>query len=279
MAFPGSVCLRGGDIYRTSTVQIYPLGTRGYTNDGRVFRYTKNGATALTVGSLIQAEAVGTEADDQLVVTAKGVTSGSTKITANLSTNIALTAACPVNEYKEGYLFVNDGTGEGQMVQIASHELVTSAASGGHTTIMFMDYAEFTTAVSTASTASELGLVKNLYDDVIEFPATMTAPPVGIAPRAVAANAYFWLQTWGVATCKVNSAGTGIPAVGLPLMPATVAGDVSRPALLASTKFTSGGAFDGARATFMAIGRPIIGTCVEVGADGETGLIDLKLAP
>ncbi len=278
MAFPGSVCLRGGDIYRTSSIQIYPLGTRGYTNDGRAFRYTKNGAVALVVGSLIQAEAPDAQfSDDQLTVTGKGIAAGSTKITARFSTNS--TGGVSVDQYKEGYLFVNDGEGEGQMVQIVTHELATTAGAGGVSTVQFMDYGEFTEAVSTATTASQMGFIKNLYDDVIEFPAVMTSVPVGIAPRGVAANFYFWLQTWGIAPCKVNSADTGIPAVGFPLMPATIAGDVSRPFLLASTKGTSAGAFDNARDTFIAAARPILGACVEVGADGETGLIDLKLAP
>ncbi|KKN57535.1 hypothetical protein LCGC14_0560810, partial [marine sediment metagenome] len=250
MAFPGSVALRGGDQYRTTSDQIYPLGTRAYTNDGRVFRYTKNGGTALTVGSLIQAEAPGGYSDDQLLVTGEAVTSGSTSVLIKFSTGS--TVASPVDEFKEGYLFVNDGTGEGQMVQIRTHEVATTAGAGGNSTVQFMDYGEFTAVVSTGDTAAELGLIKNPYDDVIEFPATMTGIPVGITPRGVAANQHFWLQTWGIAPCKVKSSGTGVPAVGFPLMPATVAGDVSRPFWNASTKFTSAGAFNGARATFMA---------------------------
>ena len=280
MAFPGSVCLRGGDIYRTSTVQIYPLGTRGYTNDGRVYRYTKNGTSALTVGKLIQNAVINADwSDDAVSVTGAAVTSGTTKIKVHFSTDSS-NGPSSVNSFAEGYLFVNDGNGEGQMVQVLSHEAWTTAAAGGKSTIQFMDYAEFTTGISTVTTASELGIIKNLYDDVVVFPATMTGVPVGVTPRAVAANAYFWLQTWGLAVCVVNSAGVCVPKVGYPLMPATEIGQVHRPFLSFSTKKASEAAsISNMRAAWIAQARPLIGTCVEVGADGETGLVDLKLAP
>lgn len=281
MAFPGSVRLNGQHIYRTSSVQIYPLGTRGYLNDGRIFRYTKNGATALTVGSLIQAEAPSADHKSSLVVTTGGsFSSGDTAMLIKFSTDTTGVGTLGADNYKEGYLYFHDGAGEGMMVQIASHEAATTVNDAAFwSTMQFMDYAELTTKGSTATTASNYGIVKNLYDDVIEFPTAMTCVPVGITPRAVAANYYFWLQTWGVAPCRVKSAGTGIPAVGFPLMPATVAGDVSRPWWNASTKFTSAGVLNGMRTDFMAAQRPIVGTCLEVGATGETGLIDLKLAP
>lgn len=281
MAFPGSVRLNGRHIYRTSTVQIFPLGTRGYMDDGRVFRYTKNGATALTVGSLIQQAVISADHGAGQVISSGGsFSSGDTAMLAKFSTDTTGTATMVADNYKEGYLFFTDGSGEGMMVQIASHEAGTTGSSlEYYSTIQFMDYAELTTGGSTGSTASNYGIIKNLYDDVIVFPTAMTGVPVGITPRAVAANAYFWMQTWGIATCKVSSTDTGIPAVGFPLMPATVAGDVARPWHTASTKFTSAGVLNGMRTDFMAAQRPILGTCVEVGADGETGLIDLKLAP
>lgn len=280
MAFFNSILLAQGDQYKQyAASRGRPLGTRGYTRDGRAFRWTKNGATALTPGLLVQSETVGTESDDQLVKAGGVVSSGSTKITLNFSTNITLTTALLVNEYAEGFLFVNHNQGVGQMVQVASHETATSAAADGHSTVMFMPGNEFTTQVSTAS---ELGIVKNPYDDVVRTTNTLTGPVVGIAPMYVTANYYFWLQTWGPATAKFLSSGTNLPKVGYPVVAElSTDGDVAALFGDATTKRSSiGGAFStGMRNAILLMYREALGTVIELGATGETGIIDLKLAP
>ena len=48
--------------------------------------------------------------------------------------------------------------------------------------------------------SSQVGLVANPYMHVIPTPGgAQTARCVGYAPREVADNAYFWVQTWGEA--------------------------------------------------------------------------------
>lgn len=277
MGIVGSILLKGKEIYRTTSDKRHPLGTRGYTRDGRVFRYARNGATALAVGKLVQAEAPQASLSDDLSVNA-AKTSGSTAI------NITVTTVTTINAFAEGYFFVNDGAGEGQMVPILSH----SSASTGSTlasrmSIEFADGGLLTTYVSTGKTGttdSEVGIVRNPYDKAIICPATVTSIPLGITPRAVAANYYFWVQTWGPAVAQVNSAGTGIPAAGFPLVPATVAGAVSRYWGYLSTKDSSATWAGGdVRVTMIKYGHYPIGNCMEVGADGESGMVDLKLAP
>ncbi len=279
--FFNSVLLTQGDIYKEySTQRGRPLGTRGYTRDGRVFRWAKNAGTyALEVGRLVQSAAVpGTFSDDLTINAGLGVTSGATKVSLTFTT--ALAADTTANEYKEGFLFVNDGPGEGQMVQIASNESHTSATT--LTCIADFQFAtgeEFTTAVTTAS---EIGIVKNLYDDVIPPTNGLTGSIAGIAPRHITASYYFWLQTWGPCPCLVYSTGTNIPAAGYPVAAyLSTDGDVVRLFGEATTKLSSGATpfASGFRSAIMVLWRQPIGTVMEVGANGEFGVVDLKLAP
>ncbi|KKN36498.1 hypothetical protein LCGC14_0773210 [marine sediment metagenome] len=277
MGIVGSILLKGKEIYRTTSDKRHPLGTRGYTRDGRVFRYARNGGVALAVGKLVQSEAPQTNLSDDLSVNI-GVTSGAAAI------NITVTTVTTLNAFAGGYIFVNDGAGEGQMAQILSH---TSASTGStlnsRMNIELADGGIFTTAVSTGAvgtTDSEVGIVRNPYDKAIIAPATLTSVALGVTPRAVAVNYYFWVQTWGPAVVQVNSTGTGIPAAGFPLIPATVAGAVTRYWGYLSTDDSSQSWAGGdVRVELIKYGHYPIGNCMEVGADGETGMVDLKLAP
>lgn len=277
MGIIGSILLKGKEIYRTTSDKRHPLGTRGYTRDGRAFRYARNGGSALAVGKIIQSEAPQSSLSDDLSVNV-GVTSGAEAI------NITVTTVTTVNAFAEGYFFVNDGAGEGQMAQIKSH---TSASTGSTLldpmNIEFQHGAVMTTVVSTGAsgtTDSEVGIVRNPYDKVIIAPATLTATPVGVTPRAVAANYYFWVQTWGPAVAQVNSAGTGIPAVGFPVIPATVSGAVSRMwGYLSTVDSSESWAGGDVRVALIKYAHYPLGNCITVGSDGASGLIDLKLAP
>lgn len=278
--FFNSVLLTQGDIYRDlGTVQKYPLGTRGYTRDGRVFRFALNGGVALAVGRLVQSEAVPTFADDQTINTAGTVTSGATKCALLFSTNVASTGKNTANYYNEGYMFVNDGQGEGQLVRIWKHESFTSDTAMGVSTIQFMPGDELTTRVSTAS---EIGVIANPYQRVIIPANAVSGIILGIAPRHVDASDYFWLQTWGPSTCLVFSTNSNIPAAGFPaVQAATTVGSVMRYYGDATTKKSSVGLCfsTGWRPSQILLSKQPIGTVMEVGADDEYGMIDLKLAP
>ncbi|KKN36497.1 hypothetical protein LCGC14_0773200 [marine sediment metagenome] len=280
--FFNSVLLNQGDIYKQYSANQgnKPLGTRGYTKDGRAFRWCKNGGTALAIGRVIQSEAVpGDFSDDISIEAGQGVTSGTTKVAMNWTTALA-SLGTTADNYKDGYLFVNDGPGEGQMVQILKQEAWTSLTTlSAVSTLQFMPGDEFTTAVTTAS---ELGIVKNLYDDVIIPTNALTGVILGVTPRAVSANYWFWVQTWGPCPYLAFSTGTNIPKVGYPLVaqPSTDA-DMARMWGEATTKKSSEALSftTGFRATAILWFRQPLGTVMEVGGNGEFGIVDLKIAP
>jgi len=91
-----------------------PLGSVLYYGD-RVFRYGLNGGVALTAGKLVQT-IVGTKADHQDLAPTAAVAAGEYEISVETAgTDLTL------NQYAGGYLYVNDGAGEGQCLKIKSN--------------------------------------------------------------------------------------------------------------------------------------------------------------
>jgi len=91
-----------------------PLGSVLYYGD-RVFRYGLVGGVALTAGKLVQT-IVGTKADHQDLAPTAAVSAGEYEISVETAgTDLTL------NQYAGGYLYVNDGAGEGQCLKIKSN--------------------------------------------------------------------------------------------------------------------------------------------------------------
>lgn len=261
MGFPGSILLNQGDIYAQTSDKRMPLGTRGYTRDGRVFRYSRAGGSDLGTGLLMSSPVTpADEAIDELFSSDyETPTTGSTVI--YLSTGTSLTTA---GYYNDGYLFSNANTGEGQMVQIKSDAGATTSGADVFPTFYPYEEDKFT---ATFTTASEVGLVKNPYDGIVVRPnGARTSAPRGVTPRAVTTLYYFWLQTWGA--CPVLTDGTVV--VGNPVDDATGTGTASTGGVSAALTSTF--------ATGYGLGFGL-GNVIVVGADTEYSLIDLQLAP
>lgn len=205
-SFASSVLLGNGDIYKESVTKKYPLGTRGFTRDGRVYRYAKNGGVALTPGTLIQAEAVNSDMVAQPLADSTDWAVPTTSSTLfRLSTATSMATA---DFFIDGYLMVTAGTTGnevGQVMQIQSCPGSTATAGPAYCPEVYV-YSEdkLVTALTTSNTVS---LIKNPYDDVVIAvmnDAAITSIPVGVCPISVQANYYFWLQTWGMSTAFVG---------------------------------------------------------------------------
>jgi len=182
-----------GDEKATSTSEVLgiPLGTRMVLPVSRVFRYSfANGA--IGAGQTCQPSTGVGDHDMDLVTTAASV--GDKSITLTL----AGTAATK-DQYKDGYVYVNDGAGEGHVYKVRGHAAISSGGTGA---INLYDG----DAVAEAITAASLtGLMVNEYTDVAPFDAgTVINPCIGVATTEVADNAYFWLQTWGPCAVLVD---------------------------------------------------------------------------
>ena len=190
-------------IGEASATQLHPLGELAVTNDGRKYRYAKNGAVATVAGSLYMSKvAVAHHTNMAVATTAAGsytvsVTLGATAVTAN--------------EYRGGYLVINAGTGVGYTYCIASHP----AALGNAAVVLTL---EDPIAVATSVANSKGSLAYHPYEGVIA--SVNTAKPVGIANYVIPANYYAWFQTGGVCA-GLNKSNT---AVNLGLASSTTSG-------------------------------------------------------
>jgi len=166
-------------IMETSSTAKARLGTKLEVAD-RVFRY----AYAATASDLVAGRIA--------VAAAQDTGFGTVNLTIASTNAGALTLTCTsttmavVNTMADGYFYVADLTGEGQMYRIKSNE----AGTTGFKVVLYDGL------VSSLGSASVVGYVPNPYKSVT---LTATGKPMGVVPIAVTSGYYFWLQTKGIA--------------------------------------------------------------------------------
>ena len=197
-------------IYETSTTCHHKVGTRGYFDDGRVFYYARNSGAALAPGKLTQAEDIAST-QVNLATTAAGV--GSYEVTV---TPGALTASA--GDFAEGYLIVNDVTGEGMTYKIAEAPAVTASTAF---TVKLYD-----PLVVALTSTSQCCVIKNPWQDLVIAGANQDNLSVGIPTITIAAGSttknYGWVQTWGICAGWDDD----VTAIGAGLTSGTTAGQI-----------------------------------------------------
>ena len=188
-----------------------PLGSVLYYGD-RVFRYGLAGGVALTAGKLVQT-AVGTKADHQDLAPTAAVAAGEYAISVETAgTDLTL------NQYAGGYLYVNDGAGEGQCLKIKSNPVHDHSSDPS---VVITCHDALATAVATSSKVS---LIADPWTAVLVAPAAETGAAMGCPVVDMAASAYGWFQTYGPAA--VLTVGTIVLGHNV-VRSATVAGGVA----------------------------------------------------
>jgi hypothetical protein len=170
----------------------HPLGSIGYTPDGRKFRYARNNATNAMVAGTLQQARVEDTGDQSLTVAATAI--GATTITT------VGTVTVTANQYANGYVVTTGegGTGNGYVYRIKSHPAATSAV----VTLTLYD-----PIVVALSTATQIDIVPNPYDGVLINPTTATSAPVGVAMNVCPADYYTWIQTGGAGLLYADASG------------------------------------------------------------------------
>lgn len=230
------------DFFTPSTTQQHALGSRLELVDGRVFRYAKAGLVDLVAGNLLQAAI---PIPLHLALTAPAVAIGAT----SFSVTPGATAG-EANLYGEGYLSIDTTPGNGVgMYRVASHPAIVAS-------VAFAIQLEDPIVVA-LTTASRFGLIPNLYKNVLQSPTTKTGAIVGVAPVAVVAASFAWIQTWGPASVLIN----GTPAVTAPVV----------------SGVTAAGSVD----VWTAAAQPtasFVGEMMQVGVSGKNNAVYLKIA-
>jgi hypothetical protein len=180
-------------IYEESSTQKETIGSRRFTEDGRVFAYAKNGAVALAAAKITQSAVPDTNAHDEAMPGA--VALGATNLSVTFGGAIAQDA------YKDGFMHVNDGTGEGHIYRVKGHPAATAANSYTVTVQLHEPI-----RVALVITTSLVTFTKHPQDAVIVYPTTGTSVPAGVPLIPVTAAYYFWNQVKG--PCPILTDGT-----------------------------------------------------------------------
>lgn len=280
MGFPGSILLDQREVVTQTVDKRHPIGTRGYTRDGRVFRYSKNAGANLIIANLIQSAApISTFGVDCAIH--GGTTAAIVALTTNSSTLSVLTTGqkATAGYYNDGYLWIQSATGaglgEGQMVQVKTQAAKATTGTGS---INITLHAGEAFSVAPSTDADKGGLIANPYAELLIAPTTITSMVVGVSPIAVTADYYFWLQTWGAAVVDVS----GSVILGMSVKPSgDTAGFVVADGLSASTKYVSATTFHCGTlaATIGTYSLPSLGYVMHIGADAEHAMVFLTLAP
>lgn len=170
------------------------------TSDGKLWAYGLNGnatVTALAPGKLMQgAVSTANHINRTGVTAAAGVNTVTFAVGATAVTS---------NQYQDGYLVVNAGTGAGQALLISGN---TSALTSGSPTVNLKDAIITATAVAD----SKFSLHPNLWSAclIASQAASTSVLPVGVPAISVPAASYAWFQVGGAASVLAN----GTPALG-----------------------------------------------------------------
>ena len=195
MAFPLTIHLGYGQEKVETSDQQQKLGTRAVLPDGRVFYYSENsGAAITTAGQLVDGIAAVGAHDGDLATAA--LAAGS--LTVTTTTSLTVTK----DQYKDGYLFINDNAAQGEVYRVKSNTAVASAA-GCEITIDESD------GIRTAfTTSTQFGLMYPPYKDIklMDNDGTMTTGPLGVTTIAVTADYFCWIQTAGPAAVLSGAA-------------------------------------------------------------------------
>ena len=172
-------------IHNTSATQGAPLGEDLSVPPNRLFRYARNGPQTLAVGTVLQATRPNTSHAN---MTCAAAPAGAYALTVTLDRGDPTV----VDEYKNGYIYVNDEAGEGFLYDVVGHP-----GGGGEDTTKKITIRD--PLVVALTTSSQATLIKNIYDGVNRPYGDPWDIIAGITPVSVPADHYFWCQVRGPA--------------------------------------------------------------------------------
>ena len=207
-----------GHLANTAAQANMDLGTKLVLDDGRIFRYTENGATAQVVGALIEGKPH-VSGDVDLAIDAT-VAAGAESVT------ITTTQTTAADYYADGWMIVSkaaDALALGQVTRVESH--LVFANSAGHVITLSEDAPII---VATAA-ADEVSFSPNIWSENVIAATTLAGMLIGVCSSARTADYFGWTQRGGVAAissatstvignhleCTTAAAGrAGVPAAG-----------------------------------------------------------------
>ena len=194
MAFPLTVNLSYGMEKRETSDQGHKLGTRATTSDGRVFYYAEASNTAIARGGNVVNGIAAVAAHDMDLV-AVAASAAATSFTTTTSLTVTK------DQYKDAYVYFNDGPAEGEIYRIKSNTAVSGAAG------LSITIDEPDGLVTALTTASLFGVMYSPYKDIhiVDGNGTPTTGVVGVTTAPVTADYFCWVQTSGPAAVLIGA--------------------------------------------------------------------------
>jgi hypothetical protein len=186
--------LSAQDGRKISSTRLHQLGSIAETADGRVYRYARAGASNLVSGNL--------QVNADLIANHTNRGAGAAAAIGAREVSIAVGAtAVTLDQYRDGFLTVNDATGEG-----ITYSVNGNSASAGSTSVVVSLNEPVTVAL--VATTSELTLKQNPWGDTVISATDQADLAVGVPNVAVTATYYYWAQTRGECAVWADEAVT-----------------------------------------------------------------------
>jgi len=214
---------------QTSASRLVEVGHR-MTEDstGRAWRFTLAGASNLARGKLTVAATVDAQRINLSFATAPAANAKKVSVTIG-------TGNAAANDYQDGWLVVQDGTGEGRAYPIEGHDAITASTAG---TFLLKE------AIDTAGATAEVNvdLIKNFYAGAVISVLDQADLVLGVPNVAITAAEYGWIQTYGPCAVLMDEAITNGLAltIGTGVSGAVEANDAAGEAFLGHVAGTAG---------------------------------------
>jgi len=203
MSFPYTVQIADGAELEQSATKLHRLGTRGVTEDGRVYYYCKANATSGVARSYLACQSVNRYKVDGSQECWQGTLSAASAAGSFTLTSLDTTAAHVANFFEDGYVYLRPTSAAQQLYRVKSN-----TAAGTSMTVTLYEHLKYDCA-----TAGTIMVVPSPYSNVIRVHGggEPYAPFVCMANFApITASYYFWGQTWGPCMATWSSGdGTG----------------------------------------------------------------------
>lgn len=213
------------DLKVVSTDKQDVLGSIGTTQDERLFRYCQIGSSSVSAGYLLAPPAISTNFAGLSVASAVTASVNATQVEVKLGSSASATK----DQFVDGTLVVQAGTGSGYSYRIYGNQLGTASSN------MTVYLSE--PLLASIDTTTKVTIIPNLWagltTQLLAGGSSGDNPKVvGAAVNAMPANTYGWIQTEGACTLindGSNNAGQGagkiFQGLNLVLSP-SVAGEV-----------------------------------------------------
>ena len=187
------------DIFNPTATKKFPLGALAEARDGRRWRYCENGGSTLALALVNQSSAgiAGWQNIGQ-------DNSPAAFVVGDKIVTVTITTTATAGDFIDGYLTVENGTGEGTMYLVKDNKTGVANATTGFDVVVEIADTGGVRIVTLATSGTDLTLTKNKNKDVVVEAGT--GQVVGVNHVSIPADYFFWAQTRGA--CPMKSATT-----------------------------------------------------------------------